>query len=140
MFQSQKERIKELRAWAKDNLIGKEVEHPEFPEKIGFTNTGIKEFLNQPHCNYHAKNESLIFIIDLIQASKVVHEAPDIKGNTNHHFYYLESIIENLSSFIVIRHTMKDNKYTLYSMVDKLKKPVKPTTKDMQSNTESLPV
>ena len=121
MIQSQKERIKELRAWAKDNLIGKEVIHRDFPEKICFTNTGIKEFLNQPHCNYFAKNESLIVIIALIQSSKIVYDAPDIKGNTNHHFYYLESIIENHPSFIVIRHTMKDNKYTLYSMVDKLK-------------------
>ena len=121
MTQSQKERIKELRAWAKDNLIGKEVFHPDFPGKIGFSNSGIKEFLNQPHCNYYAKNESLIFIIALIQASKVIHDAPDIKGNTNHHFYYLETVIDNLPSFIVIRHTMKENKYTLYTMVDKLK-------------------
>ena len=121
MTQSQKERIKELRAWAKDNLLDKEVSHPEFPRKIGFSSSGIKEFLNQPHCNYFAKNESLIIIIDLMLSSKIVHDAPDIKGNTNHHFYYLETFIDNHPSYIVIRHTMKENKYTLYSMVDKLK-------------------
>ena len=42
---SQKDRIKQLRAWAKDNLLQKEIFHPDFPEKIGFSSSGIKEFL-----------------------------------------------------------------------------------------------
>jgi len=121
MTQSQKERIKELRAWAKDNLLRKEVFHPEFPRKIGFSSSGIKEFLNQPHCNYYAKNELLLIIDTIIPNSKIVFDAQDSKGNPNHHFFYLQTTIESNPSFIVIRLTRHDNKYTLYSIVDKIK-------------------
>ena len=121
MTQSQKERIKELRAWAKDNLLDKEVSHPEFPRNIGFSSSGIKEFLNQPHCNYFAKNELLLNLDVVIQNSKVVFDAEDMNGNPNHHFFYLLTFIEYHPSYIVIRLTRHDNKYTLYSIVDKLK-------------------
>ena len=39
-----KERIKELRYWANDNLHDKKVSHPEFSEKIQFINKGEKNF------------------------------------------------------------------------------------------------
>ena len=116
-----KERIKELRTWAKNNLLDKQVNHHEFSEKIRFTNTGIKEFLNQPHKDYYAKNELLKDIYTTIQESKVVHNAPDAKGNTNNHYYYLETKIRDESSYIVIRHTRHNNQYALYSIVDKIK-------------------
>ena len=116
-----KERIKELRAWAKDNLLDKEVNHPEFTEKIRFTNTGIKEFLNQPHKDFFAKNELLKDIVTIIQKSKVVHNAPDMKENPNNHFYYLETKIGNNPSYVVIRLTRHNNQYALYSIVDKIK-------------------
>ena len=117
----EKERIKQLRAWAKANLIGKEVFHPDFPDKIGFSNSGIKEFLNQPHCNYYAKNELITTIDIIIPTSKIVFDAEDMNGNPNHHFFYLQTTVENNPSYIVIRLSRHDNKYTLYSIVDKIK-------------------
>ena len=121
IHQKSKERLKELRTWAKENLLGKEVYHPDFSEKIHFSSTGIKEFLNQPHKDYHAKNELIKEIHTIIPKSKLVDNAPDIHGDTNKHFYYLETEILEQSSYIVIRHTRKDNQYTLYSMVDKIR-------------------
>ena len=121
MIQAQKERIKKLREWAKINLLGKEVSHPEFSEKIGFTSTGIKEFLNQPHQDYNAKNELLKEIDTIIPKSKIEYEAEDMKGNPNNHYYYLKTKIGENESFIVIRLTRHNNKYVLYSIVDKLK-------------------
>ena len=114
-------RAKELRAWAKENLLGKVVFHTELAENIHFTSTGIKEFLNQPHKDYHAKNELIKEIDTIIPKSKLVDDAADIHGDTNKHFYYLETKIMEQPSYIVIRHTRKDNQYTLYSMVDKIR-------------------
>jgi hypothetical protein len=114
-------RIKELRNWAKENLHGRMVSHPEFAEAIHFTGTGIKEFLNQPHKNFYAKNELLKRIDTVIQKSKLVGHAPDVKGNTNIHFYYLETNVEDQRSYIVIKHTRHNNRYALYSIVDKIK-------------------
>ena len=122
MLQVDKERIKELRAWAKENLLHKVVYHSEFSEDIRFTSTGIKEFLNQPHRDFNAKNELLKEIINIIPKSKIVGDAPDIKGNTNNHYYYLETSIGEQPSYIVIKHTRKNNQYALYSMVDRIKK------------------
>jgi len=72
-----KEKIKVLRTWAKDTLLDKVVYHSEFMEGIRFTSTGIKEFLNQPHKNFDAKNELLQNIEAIIPNSKVVDDAPD---------------------------------------------------------------
>jgi len=117
----QKQRIKELKEWAKNNLIGKEVIHPDFSEKICFSSTGIKEYLNQPHKHFFAKNELLKEIDEIIPKSKIVYDAEDMKGNPNNHYFYLETKICENYSYIIIRLTKHNNKYTLYSMVDKIK-------------------
>ena len=121
MTQTAKERIKELRAWAKENLLDKEVYHPELAEIICFTSTGIKEFLNQPHKDFNAKNELLKDIDVVILKSKFVDDAEDITGNPNHHYYYLETKVEEELSYIVIRLTRHNRQYALYSIVDKIK-------------------
>jgi SPP1 gp7 family putative phage head morphogenesis protein len=77
--------VKELRVWAKENLKGETVSHPECNEKIHFTMTGIKEYLNQPHDHYYEKNEMIKEIIPVLKNSKymgVTHH----KGNTSHIF------------------------------------------------------
>ena len=121
MANSSKKRVKELRKWAKENLLDKEVVHPEFVEKIGFTSTGIKEFLNQPHKDFYTKNELLKDIITILPKSKITCDAPDTNGITNNHYYYLETNIGEHISYLVIKLTRHNNKYTLYSIVDKIK-------------------
>jgi len=69
MTQSQKERLKELRAWAKENIAGKEVFHNGLNCNIMFTVTGIKEYLNQPHEFYLEKNELIKDILNIIICS-----------------------------------------------------------------------
>ena len=122
MEQVNKETIKELRAWARDNLLDKVVYHSEFEEGIRFTSTGIKEFLNQPHEHFNAKNEFLTKIDVAIPMSPVVYDAPDKNGNLNNHYYYLETKIDERPSYIVIRLTRHNNQYSLYSIVDRIKK------------------
>ena len=61
-----RDRAKELRIWAKNNLLDKVAYHPAFKEGIHFTNSGIKEFLNQPHRDFYAKNELLKDIVAII--------------------------------------------------------------------------
>jgi hypothetical protein len=134
-----KEHIKELRNWAKENLVGRTVYHSAFLEGIVFTNSGIKEYLNQPHKHYHEKNEMIKDIAAVLQKSPIIADAPDKSGNTNLHFYYLATQVNGMDSYLVVRLTKHNNKCALYSIVDAIKKQAEPTTKDLQSNTESLP-
>jgi len=66
MIQSQKERIKELRAWAKVNIAGKVIYHNGLKGNIMFSVSGIKEYLNQPHEFYHEKNELILDILNVL--------------------------------------------------------------------------
>jgi len=65
-----REKIKELRAWAKENLAQKEVYHTVFGTGIKFTVSGIKEYLNQPHVFYNEKNEMIKDIQTVIENSE----------------------------------------------------------------------
>ena len=80
-----KERIKELRAWAKENLAQKEVYHDELGNSIKFTVTGIKEYLNQPHEFYYKKNELIKNIQNMIKGSKYLGFV-DYKNRISHIF------------------------------------------------------
>ena len=62
----QKERIKELRVWAKVNIAGKEIYHNGLKGYIMFSVSGIKEYLNQPHEFYHEKNELILDILNVL--------------------------------------------------------------------------
>jgi len=73
-----KEIIKELRTWARENLQGKVIEPANFGKKIVFTTKGIKEYLNQPHKHYHKKNELLKEIPELLNNAKYM-------GRTTYH-------------------------------------------------------
>jgi len=64
-----KDRIKELRAWAKENIANTEVYHNELKDNIKFTVSGIKEYLNQPHEFYFQKNELVKEIQNVVKNS-----------------------------------------------------------------------
>jgi SPP1 gp7 family putative phage head morphogenesis protein len=109
---------KEIRLWAKDNLVGQTVKHPKIDKPIQFTTTGIKEALNQPHKNIFDKNEAVRDIKQLIHNSKFVSKGIDKDGGKKE-FYYLKTTIKNEDSFIVIK--FESGNTSFYSIVDKIK-------------------
>lgn len=54
-----KEQRNSIKSWAKENLLDKKVKHPNVEKEIGFSVTGIKEALNQPHKHLILKNEAI---------------------------------------------------------------------------------
>ena len=56
----------EIREWAKENLIGKQMSVPGLDMPISFTSTGIKEALNQPLKYLLEKNEAVLSIKSLL--------------------------------------------------------------------------
>ena len=113
MQQVNKERIKELRAWARDNLAGKKVYHNELNNNINFTMTGLKEYLNQPHEFYYEKNEMIKDIQNIFKKS-------EYKGYNK----YMEKISHIFETEIkgekswIIANERKDGKITFYSISD----------------------
>ena len=108
-----KDSIKELRAWAKDNLAGTEVFHNELGNNINFTVTGIKEYLNQPHRYYFEKNQMIKNIQNVLRKS-------EYKGFSNYmgrisHIFEIE--IKGDKNWI-IANEREDGKITFYSISD----------------------
>ena len=108
-----KERIKELRGFAKINLLDTTINHPELSKEIHFTNKGVKEFLNQPHKLYYEKNELIKNIQHVIKNS-------DYKGVVNHkgktsHIFEIE--IRGEKSWI-IANEYQGRGVTFYSISD----------------------
>jgi len=111
--QTNKERIKELRTWANENLVSKEVYHNKLDDKIKFTTKGIKEYLNQPHKFYYEKNEMIKDIQNIIKTSEYmgfVH----FKDRISHIF---EIVIKGKDSWL-IANEYKGRGIILYSISD----------------------
>jgi len=113
MQHTYKERRKELLAWAKENLIEKEVFHTEFCNHIIFSVKGIKEYINQPHEFYYEKNEMLKNIESVIKGS-------EYKGYgffKARIFHIFEIEINGKNSWL-IAHEHQGRKISLYSISD----------------------
>jgi len=117
-----KSKRRELVHWGKENLIDKTVHHnfEDIKSPITFSVTGIKEYLNQPHKHYIAKNHTIKRIPELIKNSKYVKSKMDSSGK-QFRYHYLESAISGEKSYIVIREDLIRNTYVVYSNVDNLK-------------------
>lgn len=63
-------RRKQLFTEAKETLSGKTFTPDNIGRQIRFTTTGLKEYLNQPHQQYAAKNEMISNIKEVIKESK----------------------------------------------------------------------
>ena len=112
----------EIREWAKENLIGKQMSVPGLDMPISFTSTGIKEALNQPHKYLLEKNEAVRYIKSLLEKGNYVRFDPDVKDNQmvkGYHYYKIE--INNEPSYVVIRE-LKTGELMFYSIVEKIKK------------------
>jgi len=115
----------EVKAWAKDNLVGKTVLVNKISNPVEFTMTGIKEALNQPHKQVRAKNESLKNIVNLLENGSHVLESFEDKGNPMVlKYHYVKIAIGKEDSFAVIRE-LKDGRLQFYSIVEKIKEPRK---------------
>lgn len=108
-----------IRNWAKENIVGKTINHPDIEKPIHFTVTGIKEALNQPHKFIVEKNDAIKNIKRLIENSEFVKTDIDTKGR-GFKYHYLKTTINKEDSFIVIREVGKETSF--FSIVEKLKK------------------
>ena len=107
--------------WAKVNLVPNNVKifRTEINAHIEFSNSGIKEAINQPHSHYILKNRAIYDIISLLQTSEYIGSAIDLKGRCLS-FHYFKIPINGEESFAVIKENY-DNTFKFYSIVDKLK-------------------
>ena len=112
----------EIRQWAKENLIGRNITIPGLGRQAAFTATGIKEALNQPHKHLLEKNEAVKAISGLLETGTYLRFDPDVKGNPMvKGYHYIEVEIGGEPSFVVIRE-LNDGSLAFYSIVDSLKK------------------
>ena len=116
-----KEQRKIIKDWAKGNLSGTIIKLEKYNLDVVFTNSGIKEALNQPHKHQFHKNEAIRKIIELLKSARLIKKEPDTSGNLNYEYYYLETKINNEPSYIVLRKTKKEEKIVFYSIVDHIK-------------------
>lgn len=115
------EQRKEIRSWAKDNIVGKTVLVHGIKNPVEFTANGIKEALNQPHKYIRAKNEAIYNLIDLLKDAEYLMERPDEKGNPMVlKYHYLRIKISEHDSYAVVRELM-DGRCQFYSIVERLK-------------------
>lgn len=115
-----KEIQNKIKEFARNELISKTT-IPEIIEgkEISFTMKGIKEAISQNHDFYDAKNQAIFDIVNLIKNSIYIKSAKEEKGNPMiKQYHYLEIIIENEKSYIVIREQI-DGVCSFYSIVDK---------------------
>ncbi len=112
---------KEIINWAKLNLVnnGATVFRAEINNHISFSNSGIKEAINQPHNHYHEKNLAIKDILILLEQAKYEGNAVDVK-NRCLRFHYFKTTINNDESFIVVKENYDDT-FKFYSIVDHIK-------------------
>ena len=115
---SARKRRKEIRDEAKRILIGRALYHPYFPHDIYINVTGIKEWLNQPHLHYEAKNEILLELPDLIEHAIYLGSIEDPKGRdfilTGHVF---KVQIDDAPSWVIVNENIW-GEYWVHSVSD----------------------
>ena len=112
---------KKIIEWAKLNLVnnGTTVSRAELTGPISFSNSGIKEAINQPHKHYHEKNEAIKDIVQLLGSSIYSGNAEDVKGRCLRYHYFRVTINDD-DSFIVVKEHY-DNTLRFYTIVDRIK-------------------
>lgn len=116
-----KTRRKQLFAEAKQSLSGKTFTLDNIGLEIRFTTTGIKEFLNQPHQKYEAKNELISSIKEIISKSKYIGYSKYHKNSpyiAKSHIF--ETNVAGIPSWIIARED-KDGVISFYSISDNAK-------------------
>ena len=113
-------RRKEIRDLAKTILLGSVLSHPYFPHDIYINVSGIKEWLNQPHKQYEAKNEALLKLAELLYKAEYIDAVPDPKGRdyvmSSHLF---KTKIGDCDSWIIVNETIW-NEFLVHSISDNI--------------------
>ena len=109
------ERRKEIREEA-SALIKEKVFNEKFGKEISITGRGIKEWLNQPHKHYAAKNELILVIKEVLANSKYIDWGKD-KHDPKAKAHLFEIKIEGDKSWIVVRE-LADGTINLHSISD----------------------
>lgn len=110
-------RRKEIREQAK-SLIDIEIRHPQLTEKvIRISNAGIKEWLNQPHSQYSAKNELLLVIVEELPRMKYLGYAID-KHNVKIKAHLFETKVNDVLSWVIVRE-FPNGQLLIHSISDK---------------------
>lgn len=103
----------ETRKWAKENIQGKTISHPQLKSEIQISGHGIKEFTNQPHKHFFEKNKLMRNIFSVVSKSEYM-GITRYKGRVSHIF---EIEIKGDKSWIIANeHTGKG--IVLYSITD----------------------
>ena len=110
-----KERRKEIQREA-SSLREIPLFNPDFNREIAITGKGIKEWLNQPHKHYVAKNEALLHIHDIMGKADYKGFIDD-KHDSNIKAYIFETTISKDKSWIIVRE-FPDGQINLHSTTD----------------------
>lgn len=110
-----RERRKEIQREAA-KLKGKPLTNPDFGKDIQLTGRAIKEWLNQPHKYYAAKNEMLPVIHKVLEKAKYKGSLPD-KHDADITAHLFETTVADAKSWIIVRE-FTDGQINLYSITD----------------------
>lgn len=88
---------KTVRNIAKSSLKGRVIKHPDVEQDIQISMGGIKEFTNQPHDHYIAKNQWLLNVITEL-AKAIYKGVTEYKGRRSHIF---EVKIEGKKNWVI---------------------------------------
>lgn len=111
----QRERRKQIQEEAKKNFSGARIYNGI---ELRITTKGIKEYLNQPHAEFHKKNELALALPKLIADAKYIGYVPNIKGKPDiARVHLLETMIGSTRSWIIVlENNLGGN--TFYSITD----------------------
>lgn len=118
-IEAMKTRRKQIQREAAASIKGTTITNKEFGRPIRVTGRGIKEWLNQPHAQYGAKNEMLLRIDEVLQKAVYMGYTDYTKDNpmfTATHVFATK--IEGKTSYILVIEN-KSGKCILYSIADR---------------------
>lgn len=110
--------LNQLKADAKEKLLGISIKHPELDKKIEFNKTGFKEAFNQPHSQKEDKNLIIPYMDTVLPNSEYLgfslrpNNNPMIAGS-----HIFRVMIEGKPSYIVIRERVTGELF-FYSISD----------------------
>lgn len=107
-----------IRDWARINLLGKVLLSPI--GEVHITMRGIKEVLNQPHKFLREKTIAIYQIRELLATAIFIKTIEDQKDRP-FLWHYLQIVIAENNSYIVIREDIQTGSKMLYTIVDGIK-------------------
>lgn len=112
-----RKRQKQIKEQAKSLLLGMVFHKAGLQDTdIGITMKGIKEWLNQPHERFAAKNEALLKLDELIPSARYTGYGYDLH-NASITVHLLEVEIDGWKSWIIVRQ-MPDGTFHIHSISD----------------------